>query len=185
MGVIRRASTLGEAFAELKKIKTKAELEAEAAENSIYVDDTVKKEYEKYYRTDNPLSDVHLMKYTNAIEGMDPIKYIGRVRNVRGLIIEGRGPEASIGEVCRIRIKPGHEVLSEVVGFERDVIKLMAIGDMEGIAPGCLITATGRSLTVPVGDGLMGRVLDGIGRPIDNKGPANASPSRSPLVCAR
>jgi flagellum-specific ATP synthase len=161
---------LEESFAELKNIKTAAELEAEAAEHSIYVDDTVKKEYEKYYRTDNPLSDVHLLKYTNAIEGMDPIKYYGRVRNVRGLIIEGRGPEACIGEVCRIRIKPGHEVLAEVVGFERDVIKLMAIGDMEGIAPGCVITATGRSLVIPVGENLMGRVLDGIARPIDNKG---------------
>jgi flagellum-specific ATP synthase len=167
---------LDESFAELSAIKTEAEREAEreAAEESIYVDDTVKKEYEKYYRTDNPLAELHLMKYANAIDATDPIKYNGRVKNVRGLIIEGRGPEAFVGEVCKIRIRPGHEVLAEVVGFERDVIKLMAIGDMEGIAPGCLITATGQGLAIPVGECLLGRVLDGIGRPIDNKGSLGA-----------
>ncbi len=149
-------------------------VEAAGEAGSGYVDDSVKKEYEKYYRTDNPLSDVHLSKYSAMIETIDPIKYNGRVKNVRGLVIEGRGPEASVGEVCKIRITPEREVLSEVVGFERDVIKLMAIGDMEGIAPGCLITGTGRGLTIAVGDGLLGRVLDGIGRPIDRKGTLNA-----------
>ena len=165
---------LDESFAELSSIKTEAEREAEAAEESIYVDDTVKKEYEKYYRTDNPISELHLIKYTNAIEATDPIKYNGRVKNVRGLIIEGRGPEAFVGEVCRLRIKPGRDVLAEVVGFERDSIKLMTIGEMEGIAPGCLITGTGKGLAIPVGECLLGRVLDGIGRPIDNKGSLGA-----------
>jgi len=166
---------IDESFVELSKIKTEAEREAEAAESSsIYLDDTVKKEYEKYYRTDNPLADLHLAKYTSMLEVTDPIKYNGRVKNVRGLIIEGRGPEAFVGEVCKIRIKPGHDVLAEVVGFERDVIKLMAIGDMEGIAPGCLITGTGQGLVIPVGECLLGRVLDGIGRPIDNKGSLDA-----------
>ena len=130
----------------------------------------LKKEYEKYYRTDNPLSDIQFEKYTSAIHTIDPIKYVGRVSNVTGLIIEGIGPEAAVGELCRIKVKAGVEVPAEVVGFDRDVIKLMAIGNMEGIAPGCLITATGSPLKIPVGDQLLGRVLDGVGNPIDGKG---------------
>jgi flagellum-specific ATP synthase len=92
------------------------------------------------------------------------------VTRVTGLVIEGGGPEASIGEICKIRIRPGHEVPAEVVGFSRRGVQLMAIGDMAGIAPGCLITASGGSLRVPVGPQLLGRVLDGIGRPLDGLG---------------
>jgi len=128
------------------------------------------KEYEKYYRTDNPLSDIQLDKYTSAIHTIDPIRYLGRVSNVTGLIIEGIGPEAAVGELCKIKIRAGLEVPAEVVGFDKDVIKLMAIGSMDGIAPGCLITATGSPLKIPVGEQLLGRVLDGVGNPIDGKG---------------
>lgn len=133
----------------------------------------LKKEYWKYYRTDNPLADLRLEKYSALIKQIDPIKYIGTVANVTSLVIEGRGPEASIGEICKINVGGKEEVLAEVVGFSQSGIKLMAIGEMGGIAPGCQITATGQPLTIPVGDQLLGRVLDGIGRPIDNKGTIN------------
>jgi len=130
----------------------------------------VNEKYEKYYRTDNPLEEIFLEKYSAAIEKTDPIKCIGRVTNVTGLIIEGIGPESSIGEVCKIKLRQGVEVLAEVVGFDNDIVKLMAIGETEGISPGCLITATGSALHLPVGDQLLGRVLNGIGEPIDGKG---------------
>lgn len=142
----------------------------------------LKKEYEKYYRTDNPLSDIQLERYTSAISKIDPIKYVGRVSDVTGLVIEGHGPEASVGELCRIKIRAGVEVPAEVVGFNRDCIKLMAIGHMDGIAPGCLITATGSPLQIPVGPQLMGRVLDGVGRPIDGKGDVFGTEYRSILA---
>lgn len=130
----------------------------------------LKKEYENYYRTDNPLADMHLDKYTTLISSIDTIKYVGRVASVTGLVIRGHGPEASVGELCKIRIRPGQEVMAEVVGFDQEGIQLMAIGGMEGIAPGCLITASGQPLHIPVGEQLLGRVLDGIGRPMDGKG---------------
>ncbi len=136
----------------------------------ISEDVDVNEEYEKYYRTDNPLDEIFLEKYTVAIKKTDPIKCIGRVTNVTGLIIEGHGPESSIGEVCKIKLRHGVEVLAEVVGFDNDIVKLMAIGETEGISPGCLITATGNPLHLPVGEQLLGRVLNGLGEPIDGKG---------------
>lgn len=97
----------------------------------------------------------------------------GRVAKVIGLVIESEGPAVSVGEVCRIQSARGggESTLAEVVGFRDHHVLLMPLGDLQGIHPGCDVIATGSPLRVPVGPGLLGRVMDALGRPIDGKGP--------------
>lgn len=99
------------------------------------------------------------------------IKHLGRVAQVVGLTMESLGPVCNVGEVCYIRMNKNSEpALSEVVGFKDNRILLMPLGSMDGIGPGSIVEATGASLSVRVGDILLGRVLDGLGNPIDGKG---------------
>lgn len=100
------------------------------------------------------------------------IKTYGKVTQVIGLVIESEGPPVQVGELCHIYPKYGDEpVTAEVVGFKGNRVLLMPIGDTKGIAPGCEVRATGKPLTVKVGPKLRGRILDGLGNPIDGKGP--------------
>src|SRR6056297_54071 len=110
-------------------------------------------------------------KYSDIIEQMDPIKYTGTVRRVKGLLIESYGPQVVVGESCQI-VLPQEErtVWAEVIGFNDTSVQLMAFDQMEGIEPGCKVIAMGEALTVPVSDQLKGRVLNAMGKPIDGKG---------------
>ncbi|KAB3535942.1 flagellar protein export ATPase FliI [Alkaliphilus pronyensis] len=115
-------------------------------------------------------------KYIEAIQSTDLIRYTGQVSQVIGLTIESIGPAVKIGEVCIIHTLKGKKpVLAEAVGFKEKKVLLMPLGEMEGIGPGSKVEATGTSLKVKVGSGLLGRVLDGLGEPIDGKGPIVAS----------
>jgi flagellum-specific ATP synthase len=110
-------------------------------------------------------------KYSTLIEKMDPIKYTGTVKRVRGLLIESRGPQVVVGETCQIIIPKENRVAwAEVIGFNNMEVQLMAFDQMEGIEPGCLVVAMGESLSIPVSKKLMGRVLNAMGKPIDGKG---------------
>jgi flagellum-specific ATP synthase len=110
-----------------------------------------------------------------AIRATDPITANGRIKQVIGLTIESTGPAAQIGELCHIHSRYLEEPVSaEVVGFRGDRVLLMPLGDMEGIEPGSEVVASGHSLRVPVGSDLLGRVLDGLGRPIDGREPPHA-----------
>jgi len=99
----------------------------------------------------------------------------GRVRRVVGLVIEAAGVDAALGEVCRIT-RPGDQqsVLAEVVGFHERGVLLMPLGRIEGVHPGSAVQALGRSWGVDVGPGLLGRVLNGLGQPIDGRGDLGA-----------
>ena len=115
---------------------------------------------------------LNIKKYIDEIQGKNLIKYTGKITKVTGLTIEADGPIATIGELCYIY--PYHRenpILAEVVGFKDDKILLMPLGDMEGIASGSLVVASGKTLRVNVGEELIGRVIDGLGNPIDGKGP--------------
>jgi len=95
----------------------------------------------------------------------------GRVVQVIGLVIESEGPVASVGEICRIESARHDGVtLAEVVGFRNHHLLLMPLGDLHGIHPGSEVTATGAPMRIGVGNALKGRVLDGLGRPIDGWG---------------
>jgi flagellum-specific ATP synthase len=106
-----------------------------------------------------------------ALKKVPPLALEGRVTKVAGLVIEGDGPAASVGEVCRVVSGHGPVLEAEVVGFRDKTIQLMPIGDMSGLTPGSRILATGQPATVTVGPGLLGRVLDGRGQPMDGKPP--------------
>ena len=106
----------------------------------------------------------------------------GRVADLIGLIVEATGLEAQVGEVCLVEAGRGAEpVKAEVVGFRSQRTLLMPLGDMQGIGPGNRVTATGEQLRAPVGAGLLGRVLDGLGEPIDGRGPID-SIAMAPVV---
>jgi len=115
---------------------------------------------------------VNIQKYMDAIDNTDFIKYNGEITKVTGLTIESKGPQANIGELCYIKpFNAKNPILAEVVGFKEDKILLMPFGDMEGIGPGSKVIASGHTLEVSVSEELVGRILDGLGNPIDGKGP--------------
>jgi flagellum-specific ATP synthase len=102
----------------------------------------------------------------------DPVRETGTVLKVAGPLVESTGPSAAVGEICPIW-SPGSDepIVAEVVGFRDHRLLLMAYGSMDGLRSGAEVRSTGRPLLAPVGERLLGRVLDGLGRPIDSKGP--------------
>ncbi|KPU28219.1 ATP synthase [Caloranaerobacter sp. TR13] len=114
---------------------------------------------------------IDIKKYVDAVKNIKLIKYFGKVTKVIGLTIESNGPQASIGELCYIYpFSSKVAIPAEVVGFKEDKLLLMPLGDMQGIGPGSIVVSTGNSLKVNVSEELIGRVLDGLGKPIDGKG---------------
>jgi type III secretion protein N (ATPase) len=105
-----------------------------------------------------------------ALQEAPPLAVRGRVTQVVGTIIKAVVPSVTIGEVCVLK-NPGSsaEMQAEVVGFSRDAALLTPIGDMHGISNNTEVIPTGRAHVVPVGYGLLGRVLDGLGRPLDRE----------------
>lgn len=113
---------------------------------------------------------IDFSKYDIAFQN-EYVKRLGRVTQVVGLTMESLGPVCNVGDVCYIRMnKYSEPTLSEVVGFRDNRILLMPLGSMGGVGPGNVVEATGSPLSVKVGPQLLGRVLDGLGTPIDGKG---------------
>lgn len=102
----------------------------------------------------------------------------GRVVKIIGLVIECDGPVASIGELCEILDHDQVVCQAEVVGFKEQRTLVMPLGNLEGIRPGMIVSTAGNLLSSPVGTSLLGRVLDGMGNPIDNKGPLRTNKKR-------
>ncbi|MTI47989.1 flagellar protein export ATPase FliI [Sporosalibacterium faouarense] len=124
------------------------------------------------------MEKIDLTKYINAVDGKEFVKYSGKVTRVTGLTIEANGPSASIGELCYIYpFNSKIPIRGEVVGFKEDKILLMPLGEMTGIGSGSTVLASGDSLKVDVGESLIGRILDGLGNPIDDKGTINTGKS--------
>ncbi|MDY6851090.1 MAG: FliI/YscN family ATPase [Thermodesulfobacteriota bacterium] len=122
-----------------------------------------------------------LTPYLEAASKARPLALEGRVTKVVGLVIEGDGPAASVGEICRIHPQGRRRPIeAEVVGFREGRILLMPIGSMRGLTPGSRIVSLGGAAEVKVGQGLLGRVLDGLGDPIDQGGPIEVQ-DRYPL----
>ncbi|HWR05347.1 flagellar protein export ATPase FliI [Sporomusa sp.] len=111
-------------------------------------------------------------KYLSAIYGTDTMKLNGKITQIIGLVIESQGPNVNLGELCYIHPRNQSEPIpAEVVGFRENRVLLMPVGEMQGIGPGCEVVSAHRMLKVNVGRQLLGRVLDGLGNPIDGKGP--------------
>lgn len=110
-------------------------------------------------------------RFDNLLEKVDPIKMNGRVTDVIGMVIVSMGPNVSLGEVCVVIDKNGFEVCkTEVVGFKDGKVLSIALGEVEKISPMCEIKGSGTTFSVGVGPQLLGRVIDGLGNPIDDKG---------------
>jgi flagellum-specific ATP synthase len=123
-----------------------------------------------------------IKKYLETAETVDPIKCIGRVRKVKGRLIESHGPQAIIGEICRIETPRSADTIhAEVVGLFDDTVQLMAYGENDGLEIGARVIATGGLLEIPVSMKLLGRILDPLGKPLDGKGEIE-SPIRYPAI---
>jgi len=117
-------------------------------------------------------SAINFKKYHSQLDSCDLMQATGRVTNVVGLVVEARGPVSKIGTVCDIyTLGSRRKVAVEVMGFRDDKVLLMPLEEIRGIGPGCRIVARHCDAVIAVGDGLMGRVIDGLGHPIDDKGP--------------
>jgi flagellum-specific ATP synthase len=105
----------------------------------------------------------------------------GSIRSFFGLVVEADGPDCFLGECCELHSRSlAKPVRAEVVGIKQGKVLLMPYGDLHGVRVGSDVVATGQSVSVPVGDALLGRVLDAFGRPLDGKGPI-AVATRYPL----
>ncbi|MCM8812741.1 MAG: flagellar protein export ATPase FliI [Candidatus Omnitrophica bacterium] len=114
---------------------------------------------------------INLTKYAQMLERVSPMQLCGKVTEVIGLVVESLGPAVSVGDLCLIKGRSGDSVSMEAVGFRGDKVLLMPFGEMRGIAPGSRVVSSGKPLTVDVGEKLLGRILDGLGRPTDERGP--------------
>lgn len=122
--------------------------------------------------------DIDLSKYFEKIERLSPVAVRGRVKEAVGLLVRATVPEVCVGELCLINNpRSSHPVKAEVVGFQGGDVLLMPLGGIVNISPQSEVVPTGSFLTVKVGDQLLGRVLDGLGEPMDvaSKGPLDCS----------
>jgi flagellum-specific ATP synthase len=107
-----------------------------------------------------------------ALPAIDPIRSTGEVVELAGLAVASAGPIAGVGEFCEIRTSAGRSVRAQVIGFRDGRVLSMPLDDADGLRMGDLVVARKGEARVPVGPGLLGRVLDGFGRPIDGGPPA-------------
>ncbi len=107
----------------------------------------------------------------STVENLDLLDRQGLIVNVTGLTIESTGPAVGLGELCEIHIRHGRVVLAEVVGFRGDHLILLPLEHIEGIFPGDSVSAARTERHINVGEDILGRVLNGFGEPIDDKGP--------------
>jgi len=119
------------------------------------------------------------LEYNKAMDSVNPILTDGRVSKAAGLIIEATSKSGNVGDICDINLRPGRSVRSEIVGFRNNKLLLMPLGETVGVSPGSRVRLNPRPLQIPVGDGLLGRILDGLGNPIDGKPPIYSKEMRS------
>jgi len=131
-----------------------------------------------------------LARYLDLARRADPMPVSGRVVRTVGLLVESKGPRARVGDLCQLVHASGAGGLSlEVVGFRDGLLQTVPLGSTTGIRPGDRLVGRGGTAAVPVGDGLLGRVIDGLGQPLDGLGPVHAAadyplhpPPLNPLV---
>ena len=124
------------------------------------------------------MSVIDLKKYQKSLSRTATVQVKGRVTELVGLVAKAVIPGVKMGELCTIETNEGRtRIKAEAVGFKDNQVLLMPLGNLEGIAPGSEVTASGDCLKVAVGDALLGRILDGLGDPLDVD-------RKGPLVCS-
>jgi len=108
--------------------------------------------------------------YIKLIRNIDPVRVNGKITQIIGLTIESQGPDVRIGELCSIYPSQSQTpIQAEVVGIKENKVLLMPLGEVRSIGPGCDVVASGKPMKVKAGSQLLGRILDGLGQPIDGK----------------
>jgi flagellum-specific ATP synthase len=124
---------------------------------------------------------VSIDSLNKKLEGVARPTTKGRVTQVIGLVVEGHVPNARMGTVCEIERRGESPLEAEIVGFRGDVALMMPMGDLHGVEQGCPISARQATARAGIGKAMLGRVLDGMGRPLDG-GPPPAYDLQMPLV---
>ena len=115
------------------------------------------------------MKTIDLNKYSTFLSKFDTLERAGRVTRIVGLAVEATGPSSKIGDVCEMFTLDGERSMrAEIVGFRDGQTLLMPFGSLEGIGLGSYVVYTGKALRVPVGDALVGRILDALGNPFDD-----------------
>ena len=125
-----------------------------------------------------------LSPYQDRLKLVSSFRISGTVIEVTGLVVASRGPWLPVGGVCKIYpLGGGEPAMAEVVGFRQDKTLLMPLADLRGVGPGSKVVVLAKEAHYPVGEKLLGRVIDGLGKPIDGKGviAANSYPIYTPL----
>jgi FliI/YscN family ATPase len=125
----------------------------------------------------NDLSGIRdfLRSKANHVARLNPVRAQGEVLQVVGLLIESKGPLASVGEICEIHLPQGARVRTQIVGFRDHRTLSMPLDEMSGLQPGCPITLRSNASRAAVGPELLGRAIDGFGTPIDGLPPLSCS----------
>jgi len=130
--------------------------------------------------TDSETQVIDFDKYYSALQTVDLMSCQGYVVRVSGSTVESAGPVIGLGELCGIHIRDGRRALAEVVGFRNDHLILLPLEHIEGISPGDTVTARTTPRHIMLSEAALGRVLNGLGEPIDGKGPLGGT-DMSPL----
>ncbi|MBN1973736.1 MAG: FliI/YscN family ATPase [Sedimentisphaerales bacterium] len=114
---------------------------------------------------------IDFAQFHNALNSMNPLTCRGSIVRVSGLTVESNGPSVGLGELCCIHIRDGKRALAEVVGFHNNLLILLPLEHISGISPGDTVTTLSAPRYILLSEKVLGRVLNGLGEPIDNKGP--------------
>src|SRR6266513_3123344 len=117
------------------------------------------------------MEKVDLSRYFPVVEAARPLKFHGKVTHVVGLVIEGYCPDASVGALCEIYPRGSSSIPAEVVGFRDNKTLLMPLGELRGVGLGSLISVRREKAPLSVGPALLGRVINGLGMPVDDPCP--------------
>jgi flagellum-specific ATP synthase len=122
---------------------------------------------------------ISLAPYFDELERIPPFRWTGQVTEVVGLLIESRGPSAAIGDFCEVLTAGGRRIRTQVIGFRNGRVLSMPLEETDGLQLGNEVTARSEDARVDVGPGLLGRVIDGFGKPMDGGPPIVAEDAYS------
>jgi len=118
---------------------------------------------------------VKLQAFHEKLAGMETVQWTGQITEMIGLLVESRGPAAAIGDFCEIRTREGRSIRTQVIGFRNGRVLSMPLEETDGLHLGDSIVARRDDARIEVGPELLGRVLDGFGKPMDGLGPHRCS----------
>lgn len=123
------------------------------------------------------MSAIDISPYLRAVEEAPTVRWTGTVTALVGLLVESAGPAAAIGDFCEVVTSSHRRIRMQVIGFRDGRVLSMPLEEIDGLQLGDRIVARGQEARIGVGPALLGRVLDGFGKPLDGKGPIDATTS--------